>query len=605
MEKSSFETSPFIKEVTKALSSFYTDSVNYYINSDENFLAYTPKKFKDTALHFFEQIIIVAIQNMPEFSLPWLSNIPVHSNYWEQYNIKSPKQKSAIRSYFDTLVTLASNDLENFRTYYSPLYCLQWLLQIIPSLKEEYGFPPKKNLKILLHFLMEFVSSHSFSPAELDSFNSFWKKYASALSIYGEKIDRLLINTYRKFPDLSSETINEEKYIFFTQKLLSNRYFAELLANLMIKSNIYTLIYRSHTKGDNFKNSNHYNMLLDYARDHLFYKALYNIYRTYRPNTFTVLEYINTRSNSENSAELKEYSRLFSNNFSKLLAEKDVTKIYSYNSKAKSSSNFNKFSYFKPVPEDTYYFDLLLFSLSLRRPKSSDDAFAFDEYTKNYEFRKNLQASIANIIFKPKQYHDSYHSFCELYFNLISSSNINSKEISSDFVKCINSCIEYLYTNSKGTRFAKINFYYNPLVTEWRYYRAVTELYDAKRQSFNEFLMALEQISCSDIRLDILDSQNTFYNLFTNNKELFHNYSLMIDTLYKVMCSILITLLKLPDSFVTSDNSMLQSTLSYIEQFFDDPYYDAIDIADYFIKPAKYKSLSNLIQIGQDLKNKN
>src|SRR5699024_2389198 len=123
-----------------------------------------------------------------------------------------------------------------------------------------------------------------------------------------------------------------------------------------------------------------------------------------------------------------------------------------------------------------------------------------------------------------------------LYFNLISHSEINAKEISSDFVKCINSCIKYLYTNSKGNHFAKVNFYHNPLATEWRYYRTVTELYDTKKQTFNEFLMTLEQIPCSDIRRDILNNKNIFYNLFINNKELFQNYSLIVDILYKVMC---------------------------------------------------------------------
>lgn len=605
MEKSSFETSPFIKEVTKALSSFYTDSVNYYINSDENFLAYTPKKFKDTALHFFEQIIIVAIQNMPEFSLPWLSNIPVHSNYWERYNIKSPKQRSAIRSYFDTLVSLSLDNLENFELYYSPLYCLQWLLQNISTLKEEYGFSPKSDAKILLHFLMEFISSRSFSSIELKLFNRFWGRYLIALNTYGTKIDKMIVEIFRKFPDLPLISLDRNAMILFLKSIPTKPYFLDLFGDLFDISDKFLSVYHLYSETDKFKSTIPYNMLLDYTRDHLFYQALYNVYRTYRPNSFTVLEYINDRSNCETSPELKDYSRLFSNNFSKLLAEKDVTKIYSYNSKAKSSSNFNKSSYFKPIPEDSYYFDLLLFSLPMRRPKSSDDAFTFDEYTKNYEFRKKLQSNITNIIFNPKQHHDSYHSLCDLYFNLISHSEINAKEISSDFVKCINSCIKYLYTNSKGNHFAKVNFYHNPLATEWRYYRTVTELYDTKKQTFNEFLMTLEQIPCSDIRRDILNNKNIFYNLFINNKELFQNYSLIVDILYKVMCSILIILLKLPDSFVTSDNSMLQSTLNYIEQFFDDPYYDTIDIADYFIKPAKYKSLSNLIQIGQDLKNKN
>lgn len=605
MEKTSFETSTFIDEVTKALSSYYTDSLNYYINSDEDFLSYTPQKFKHTALHFSEQILILAIKNMPEFSLPFISVTPSYSKFWKLYDVKSPKQQYAIRSYFESLRTLTLNHLDEFKLYYTPLYCLQWLLDNISNLKEIPGFSPKKDFKILLHFIMEAISSHSFNTEELKSFNNFWDVYLQCYDSDGENLNKVLVKLYQEIPFYEYITPEHDLFPLLEEFVFSNMGFFKSLSSLSSSSTNFMTIYHAFAITDEFKDATPYNMLLDYARDHLFYKALYSIYRTYRPNTFTVSKYVNDRADYITGSDLKEHARLFSNNFSKLLAEKDVTKVYSYNSKAKSPSNFNKISFFNPLPEDTYYFDLLLFSLKLRGPRSSNDDFESDDYIKNFEFRKNLQLKIKDIIFRSKQYNDSYPSLCGLYFNLLSGSKIDVSGISSNFIKCINTCIKYMYDNSRGTDFGRINFYYNNLATEWRYYQTVTELYNAKDQMFNEFLMTLKQVSCNDIRLDILNQKDTFYNLFVRNKDLFCNYATMIDIMYKVMCSILMTLLKLPVSFVSKDVIIPQSTLNYMEKFFRDPYYNKIDITDYSIKPAKYKSLSNLIEIEQNIKIKN
>lgn len=96
------------------------------------------------------------------------------------------------------------------------------------------------------------------------------------------------------------------------------------------------------------------------------------------------------------------------------------------------------------------------------------------------------------------------------------------------------------------TLFERIAFNNNPFVYEWNYLATITELYKSKDPEFNKFLISLKQIPFYQIRYMLLQNMHIFYPMFSENSDFIEKYKQIIDIVYKIISTIIQTILGLP-----------------------------------------------------------
>lgn len=540
MKKNANETSEsfqfFSEQAIQTLEKSYKSKIEYYLKDLDKEIIKSPLDMYKVVISYTEYVLSDFIKSDEIKLLSKLSFLTTNDYFPSGI---SNAMKNQLRICFLQLETSINTDYDLFVNDFSPLFCHHYLLQRIPNILAKLGrkkYFSENEEFILLKFIMEYALERKLDKKEYDLLSQYFDLYINSKTAK----DILKNNEYKYIPSRIDYEILHIDLAFCTY------YIGVRPLNQTIQ------------------NQDSDNILFDILHQPLYDMAIYQLIHDYTESDLTYYSFITQHIQnisfdfqSEVSARSvattpkmieniqSEVSHILSGNFSKYVNTNDVTGMYSYYSTVSSAEyNIHRSRFLRPLNEDLRYFDLLYLS-KLSREGLCDKEIAQElSAIISDEISDNIHTNIFPA--DTQENKTERISYIRQYIKLLKSHKCNFEKINRRFIDTINKCIKYLTPHVQVTLFERITFNNNPIVYEWNYLSTITKLYKSKDPMYNEFLISLKQIPFYQIRYMLLQNIHIFYPMFANSPDFIKQYKRIIDIVYKIISTIIQTILGLP-----------------------------------------------------------
>lgn len=609
----------FTKEKIDTLNKIYPQILNDMFPFTQDCTSYNYEKFYKFIQNMVENVIIFSLNNdtvCEEFKLsplpsPSPLNLRSKSLDYPELAFLSLTQKNSLQTFANELILKYHRDISFQASLDHGCSLLQthcWLLHRQLEYQEitRKIFSPLET-KILLKFLMTSIMQRNFSSTENDNFDRYIEVcngFDNDMDFYpGKPIATILIYHYNvcDFDPTIIACANHNSIIH------------QILHILRVYDAFFIAQARKEAQNTEIQNSDPHNLLLDFAFERNFIKALYDLYRDYSSNmTYSIRQHLKQYWDSSNNSDasnkdisIDNISSRFSNN----LQQMDVTYYHTYNHTLRSNSNFNRNIFFKPLLEDAHYIDLLF--MATQPPSnvkvnasSVDSAQTYEDNISVYNFFKE---SVSHKMFSDTTMDNclKYSEHIRNYIKSIKGDPIPATAITPSFITTINTSVKYLLPAEDCTNFEYLTFLLNPLTREWLYYKSILSEYKTPRSEgesnrFN-FLIALKKLPDLEIRQKILENSTSFCEAFRYNKTWIDDYAYLLDVHYKITADIILKTLHLPDKLDNRNSNFYNTSFEALRTYVESIPIQRITSSDLKIIKSKYKALHMLISPQKNL----